>query len=364
MNKLVLLASSLAIVSPLPAQGWTTSPRGYLTVEGETRSSLFGIQAALRYQQIDTTNSNPLNNRRRYAFRRDGAAPTNLIFASRTVELELLMSESNLRFVSTNFDCNHKTNTAVVFNRKFVNFPDWTVRPPSAPATQDLILLADTIWSYPGKTASGNDLLWEVKIWSNTGAGQAYPADYAVPNPFAQVASRSAGSALGVGCLASGHASPSRLDTRFVNTRSGFILDVEVKENADNQFHFLLMGFLQQSVAVPILCAPFHITGPLLTNPVGFADSGGNVDTCFRLGHDASGIGLPLIMQAFALDPSQQVPFLPIALTDGNRTVIPADPTGPRAPVGHLFSVGDPDTANIAQFGPRPGGIILLSNDV
>ena len=147
------------------------------------------------------------------------------------------------------------------------------------------------------------------------------------------------------------------------NTGSKFVLDVEVEENAENQAHYLLMGAQQQSVTLPFLCAEYHIGGPTVTLPLGVSNSEGSLDTCFRFNPVNALIGLPLVLQAVAVDPTQSGPLLAVALTNGNITSIPANPTGPAAIVAYLYSKSDPDDARIAEFGPRPGGIIIVTNE-
>ena len=359
-----LLVTVTAVVAPLPLSAqpdhFTSSPVGYTWTEGESALSLLGSNATVRYQQIDSTNGG-MPDRNRIAFRRDNTLPVGVNYTARTVEVEVLFAESDLGAMSTNFECNYKANASVVFARKLVNFPDWTLPSPTSPAPHDLQIPLDNRWSYAGKAVTGNDFLWEVRIWSNTAAGQPYPFDFALPNASATVAAIRGHEELGVGCRASGHPEPSHLETFFINTRSQIIMDVEIVASAKNQPHILLMSLLQQTISLSSMCTLFHPGRPMFTLPLGTTDNEGHLEACLRFPFRSAG-GLAPILQAVAADPTQQSPFMPLTLTQGNRTTIPGFPAGPRATVGYMYTTEDEDHWHHADFGPLPGGIILMTN--
>ena len=326
----------LATCTPLAAQidHFTSSPRGYEVTEGEGAIDLIGRQSRLRFQQIDATNGRKWNINR-LSFRRDGDAPDNLQFRSRTLSMAMVFSESDIETASRHFEDNYKTNTATVFDRKTVAFPDWSLAPVSPPASNSVVIYLDRLYSYSGKDVTGNDLLWEVVVWSNSRAGSSYPMD---ADPVVLRSSVDYGESIGPGgCIPSSGAANATIYTHVFNWLKAFEIDVNIFQGEPDSPAFALFGFSDGQLRHPALCSTLHVGGEQhLALPLGSTDGGGFIAAEFELGYESRLIGRDLYSQAVVLDPGQ--PFtIGVTLTDGNVTRFPANPPSASQAV-HLWA--------------------------
>ena len=185
----------------------------------------------------------------------------------------------------------------------------------------------DVPWTYFGKQATGNDFLWEIRVWSNSAAGQDYPLDlaYVVPNAtFGQKnPSRSGHVDLGAGCkVALGEA---HLDIDVFNYGTKFTLDAHL-HTAPNTPVTLAMGPFDANLSHPLLCTKLHVSVGVFT-PVGVAGPTGDFDIDIDpITYTPSWIGQDLYFQTIAPDPSQPGTVLPVALSSGAKVTIPGDP--------------------------------------
>jgi len=343
------------VAGACPAQTAASSPAGYEFVEGSgDQRNLLGTEPRLRYQQIDSTTQSPLLNRGRLMFRRDGHLFNNAQYAARTIEFELVMGEGDITAFTDNFANNIKANAATVLAKKKISFPDWTQAPALPPAANTAVLVLDQPWSYLGKQATGNDWIWEARIYGNDRAGADYPFDFQVVvanAAFGQRApSRSGHYDLGTGCQVARGESHMNIDV--FNYGNKFTLDAHL-HSVPNAPVFFTIGFYNANLTHPQLCATVFAV-PGIAFPVGPADANGDVDVDIDpIQYDPTWIGLDLYAQAAAPDGSQQ--GIPVALSSGAKMTIPPDPRGPA--VGHLWAL-DPG-ATMAAFGPLPGGVIV-----
>lgn len=364
MTSLRLAALGAAVVASgvaLRAQPdhFTTAPEGYNYVEGESSSDdLLGTEPRLRFQQIDTTKFDDMFLRDRIAFRRDGRTPDDFSFLGRTIELEVVFSESDLANVSTTFANNYKANTATVIARKKVSFADLSFAPTVLPAGQTTVIPLDQIWSYAGRPATGRDFLWEVKVFSNTAAGQRYPLDVAYPVANASFSNQTPNVAraqrLSIGCVANGQTNPFTLVMQLGNDGNRFHWQSTTWYGTANAPVVLLVDSQDQALSVPSLCTTAHAIAASI--PHGTSDSAGMSNFAFSLLRNRALLGADLYAQAITADASQ--PGTPIAISGGVKVTVPTDPPQPR--LGRLWAL-DP-TANTATVGPVPGGIILWTN--
>ncbi len=360
MQKIWLLAALCAVSVPVRAQPdhFTTAPEGYDYVEGDSDSrDLLGTEPLLRYQQIDGTILTDLQSRNKMAFRRDGRLPDNFDYLGRTIELEVVFSESDLASISTNFAANYKTNTTTVVSRKKIAFADWSFAPTVLPGGVTNVLALDQLWSYLGRPASGNDFLWEVRVWSNTMAGKDYPFDleYVVPNATfgTQAPAINGGVQLSAGC-AIGAAAPFDLQLALTNTGSALGWQSDTYFGTPGAPVALLLDGIDQQLQLPGLCSTVHALA--MTIPHGIADGAGHTSVGFNLPYRRSLLGATLFAQAATPDLGQ--PGTAVALTGGLSATVPADPAPPK--VGRLWAL-DPN-ATTATTGPLPGGIIIWTN--
>ncbi|MEM7205570.1 MAG: hypothetical protein AAF628_35265 [Planctomycetota bacterium] len=345
---LALETAGLVVLESGCPSGDPTSPVGFATVEGNGDSrSLVGTEPSLRYQQIDASLSGPRSNLNRMWFRRDGLLPDNSVYGARNIELELVLSESDLGAATTVFASNHLANTSTVFSRKTVSFSDWTFRPAVPPASFDTTLLFDVSWFYAGACATGNDLLWEVRVWSNDMAGQDYPFD-AHTQPLASFGPLlSTSTSLGVGCVAGGQTQPFTLTAGAVNFGTNLNLNATITNSVPGYGGVVLVEPV--ALGLPWFCGALHaLQGPLF--PVG--PGGGPHFASTFLSHDPSLLGVPFYLQAASFDPSKSFGFV---VSNAARIAFPSDPKPPV--VGHAFALNA--TATTATSGFLPGGIIV-----
>ncbi|MEM7204412.1 MAG: hypothetical protein AAF628_29400 [Planctomycetota bacterium] len=354
------IALALLLACPLAAQAdhFTTSPEDYDFLEGNSHhSDLLGTEPRLRYQQIDSTNTRALLLTNRIAFRRDGYALADTEYGARTIELELTLSESDLGSISTNFATNLTTNSTRVVPRMQVQFDDWTL-PQGIAAKESNVIFFGTAWGYRGKLQTGNDLLWEVKVWSNDRAGDDYPFDfeyitrngsfgYAIPIHGAR-------RPIGTGCTTLAgtfHLSASVIhDGTRISTSAvvfGAPPGAPVGVMIDDRDHGLVL---------PSLCGTLHVLNGVVisfgpTSGTGFATS-----ATIAVLAEPSMVGQRLVYQAFSPDPAQ--PKSQLALSRGFEVEVPAPPSRPA--LGRVWAY-DP-SATTATVGPLPGGIIMLTN--
>lgn len=358
----LLSAATLAVCVPLAAQAdhFTTSPEGYENTEGGSDSrDLLGTEPLLRYQQIDTTNTRSMSNRVKMAFRRDGHLLDNPEYGPRMIDLEVVMAESDLSTISTAFANNYKTNMAVVFSRKMVSFADWTLRPATLPGPIENIILLDQPWSYAGKTATGNDLLWEVRVFGNDHAGKEYPFDFDYIDPNTTFGTpppvRSEDTTLGPGCTVPGQSEEFDLDPAVLNYGNQFELEGEVSAGPIGVPVTTIISGQDANLTVPFLCAPVRAL-PGIMIPFGPTSGSGFASMpTIQLPYNAAWIGIDLYMQAVAPCMGCQSG---LALTRGVQLAIPEDPPTPA--IGRVWAL-DPN-APVATYGPTPGGIIIYTN--
>jgi hypothetical protein len=357
MLKFALPAAALLVCVPLSAQEdhFTSSPQGFEGVEGNMSIDLIGKEPLLRFQQVDAFTYGAKTNRNRIGFRRDGLLPTNPAYGARIVELEVAVGEGSLGSMSTSFTGNYNSGThQVVFTQKQVNFPDWSAAPalPPQAESQWLILFTDVVgWGYPGRTASGTDFVWEVRVWNSSKAGQGYPmdADTAIPasltNSGATVGSSS--------CIATGQVSSPSYSISMSNYGTSFDLLMNVVRCQAGQTAFSLLGATQLTTNLGF-CAPLQLV-PVLSVNMGPTDPTGRAEANFLgLNHNAALIGQNIYGQAVAFDTT-----LGLVLSQGRQLTVPGDPPA-GTQVKHMWAL-DPNAAS-ATSGIVDGGIILHTN--
>ena len=360
MRSLLAAAASLVAALPLSAQAdhFTTSPEGFDNSEGNGVSNdLLGTEPLLRYQQIDGTNLRSMTNRVKMAFRRDGWTPDNPAYGPRTIELEVVMSESNLANISTVFANNYTTNTATVVNRKFVNFEDWSLRPVLPPAIESNIIPFDVTWNYAGKTAGSGDLLWEVKVYSNTSAGVNYPFDFDLADPNAsfgtKIPTRSVATNLGTGCISTGRTSPYTASVTILNDKTNFTWQASTSNAVPLAPAVMFIDVADLNLSLPGLCEPIHAL--LASYLQGTASATGSTSFTTTFPHNSWMIGQSVVIQAMSPDAPKT---LGVSMSRGQTVTIPADPNEPV--LGRVWALNP--NASIATVGPFPGGIIIYTN--
>ena len=349
-----IVSTLLAATLPAQEDHFTSSPNGFTLTEGGSSNSLIGSAATLRYQQVDATNFGARQNRNRIAFRRDGLSPDNPLYGARNVELEVVLAEGRLLSFLTAFDSNYVSGTdALVFTKKTVAFPDWTVAPATTPANHDLVLMLDTLWSYRGKAVTGTDLLWEVRVYGNDSAGNPYPMDFDLVIPrFVTGIATPLGTST---CTATGASGPYTGDLDVLNFGTRMQIDIDVTNAAPNAPAAYMLGIPQVTPLQPMFCGDLRVL-PLFVIPLGSTNAAGFAAQSFNAPYSPASIGASLAGQAVVADPDQPNG---IALGQGEVSTVPLNP--PTTPQCKHISASSP-TAAIATGGIVDGGIIVLTD--
>ena len=356
MRNLLTASAAALLAAGLAAQEdhFTSSPDGFSSTEGGTSMDLIGSAATLRFQQVDATNFGGKEDRNRWAFRRDGLLADNPTYGARNVELELVLAEGDLGTFSTSFASNYVSGTdTLVFTKKTIAFPDWSVAPAATPANHDLVIFLDTMWSYNGKAVTGTDLLWEVRVYSNDKAGSAYPmdADIVVPDFLSGVSS-----ALGTStCTASGQSGTYNEHFSILNYGTKMQLDMDVSRAAANSPAAYLLGLPQTTPLQPLFCGDLQVN-PLLVIAMGNTDPTGFAAVSFDAPYSPASIGGSIAGQCIVIDAGQPNS---IGLAQGRLTNVPMDPPN-TSQCKHIYDTNV--AATTAASGVVDGGIICMTN--
>lgn len=323
----ILLAAGI-VAGTADAQAFT-SPAGYLTTEGSSNHTyiLFKYDR-MRWQQLDDTNVGATPSLvQRIAWRRDAGAGANSTWTARTMDIEVVLSDSvPAAFVSTDFDANYAGMTSTVFTMKPVALPDWTQVPATTPAPFDLVLQLDTPWPHLGM----KPFLWEVRTLNNT-TGTDYGNDF--QSKSGSRVTPNDGTSIGSSCTVGGQ--PMTLASTVYNLVTSFRISYRVSNAPPSTSVFANLDLARSNITFPGLCAPI-VVAPTISFPLGQSDAVGNLQ--LNLGNipfNQNAVGMRLYSQALALDPTQ--PALPFALSNGESNTVPNTPTGTLVPVTRLY---------------------------
>jgi hypothetical protein len=300
-------------------------PGYFASFEGNSSSSYPFSAAAHRMQQIhNDARGNAMAGVRGWAIRRDGIT-TLVSGAPRRVDVELAMADGDAANASTTFASNYVNPPTAVFQRKLVNLPDRSPAPGQKPMPWDVVFLFDNQWVYSGT----HDLLWEIKVFSNTlsGAGNEYWSDFAPQNAAVIPAMDFP---VGSGCLTNASTTlPMTLEgaSRVERATGRLLLGWDgLRAPRNEALVVVVVGGQGASFPVPGLCGDGRLyVVPLITLPAGPASSSGSfVPPPGRVPWSPALARADLFAQAAAVDSSQ--PGLPIAVSNGLRTSMPPGP--------------------------------------
>ncbi|MFO1054061.1 MAG: hypothetical protein U1F36_17735 [Planctomycetota bacterium] len=317
-----VLSTALLTTAAL-AQGFT-SPAGYLTTEGSSNHDyiLFKYND-LRWQQLDQTSVGQAPAVvQRISWRRDGTSAADPTWIARTMDVEIVLSDSVMPgAISENYDANYLGTPTVAFASRPVNFPDWTANPGVTPAPWNLNLTLDAPWVYTGV----NPFLWEVRTQNNTSA-----SDYG--NDFQSVtgstAASTSGTSIGTGCIPTGRSAAMALAGVAKNQFTRFRLAYTVTNAPPVSGVFLNLDFVNSNLTLPGLCTTL-IAAPTISSAIGTSDANGAVPefSLDNIPFNPALIGSTVFGQALALDFGQ--PVFPIVLSNGRSLTFPNTPTTP-----------------------------------
>lgn len=334
----ILFLCALPLASGLTAQQSFTSPLGQDNLEGNSDFATFFTPR--RFQQIDATQIGRPSPIQRLAFRRNGTF-TGSNSLARTATMTVTMGHGDYAQLDPVFDNNYRGVPAMtVFLPKTVNIPDWTQLPPVAPAPFDLTLAFDQTFIYDGVQA----LVFDVIVENLSRSGDMYVDRVNLSNI------RNSGTQLGTGCTATGRtATFSHFLAMLTYAPDNPTYSLRLEHSGSNAPSSapvsLVLGVVDPMLAVPGLCSTLR-TLPLIELPRSPSSASGFLATEFiDLPMDPAFAGAVITSQYASPDMGQ--PGLPLAVSSGRSTVVPAAPpvlrcayhfASPSSPSATVFS--------------------------
>jgi hypothetical protein len=319
-----------------------TTPVGLNATEGN--AAFFNFGPARLFQSIDASQAATPAVFTRFSLRRDGTSAASASYAARTVDFALTLGPANTAIVSGDLTQNLAGSTQV-FPLTNVNMPDWTNPPGAPPAAYDFNI------PFPAYTHGGGPLMWMMQHANSSVAAQTvFDRQY---NAYASAAGvLITGS---VGCIATGRATAFGHTTALRNggaPAGAFGMHLQVTpSNAPSSAPVLLsIDTVDSALSLPFLCTTLHAL-PTVLLPLGNSSATGTMPVQhISFGHNPSAIGASLVTQLVSVDVGQPAPFLPIALSNGRTTTMPADPTLVCSPACYAFAT-TPATTGTFFFG-------------
>jgi hypothetical protein len=311
------LTAVLACVGTLDAQTPFTSPLGFDAVEGNSDFATFFTPR--RLQQIDATQiGRPAANIGAIAFRQNGTfAGANAL--PRTATMTVTMGHGDFGALTDAFATNYVDVPTTVVAPRTVNIPDWSQAPAARPAAFTFLTLFDQPFSYDGVRA----VVFDVVVENLSRSGDMYV------DRENRISTRQSGTVIGTGCVATGQATPlshflAAITYPLGHPQYGLRLEHSGGNAPANASVWLLLGPADPGLTFPGLCGTLHAAPPVdvLRAP---ASASGFLSTQFLDLPPQPGLaGQSVYSQYLALDPGQ--PILPLALSNGRVTTIPAPP--------------------------------------
>ena len=283
MRRQFMPALCALVAGPVAAQSFVVSPLQYTGYEAAAASDA-PFSGAGRSQQIHGDLRGTARSFTGIAWRRDGQIATNPTLTARTLDMEVLMANSTYASASATYANNYVGSPTTVFTRKSVGLPDQTQQPDS-PAPWTVNLAFDVPFPYAGT----NDLVWELKQYSNVGQpSTAYWCDAVSGRDSAALGGSAS---VGTGCTTA-HGIMRLRSVFTTNAGNGTLgLAWSLSGGPTNTVSVLLVGRTNPNVFLPLLCPPGNY---LYTDLAFFALVGTT---------DAAGTGT---------FPSSSVPFSPL----------------------------------------------------
>ncbi len=343
-----LLVSAAAI-----AQSYSVSPPAHANTQGNASNPIPFYNANARYMQIHGDLKGTPRVMQGMSIRR-GQVGTQTNATARTLDLTVLMANSNIQTTSTTFAANYLGTPTVVKPKGTVNFPDWTAS-GGTPEPWTIVIPFTAPWPYLGT----NDLLWEWLVENNTGSTLAYYADiYSGLTGPNQDMTQATQTAIGTGCTATGQSRPMTVSARSYtsNALQGFYFRATGSSGPLNAPSNMMIGIVNPNLTVPGLCTNLY-TLPMWYFPTTSHNTTGSITMPDVLVPWNPGYqGAKLYTQAISLDAGQT--GLPLALSNGLETVIPAMTPPGSSPIVRIFDLNSA-TATTAIVNYYAYGLIV-----
>jgi hypothetical protein len=320
---------ALLLAAAASAQSYVVSPIVYTRQEAPG-NNYYPWNGPFRFQQVHTDlvgTPRPITG---LAWRRnqDQFLPTGS--PARTLDMEVLLCDSNAAAWSTTFASNYVGTPRLVFTRKNVNAPDWSPPIEERPAPFDHAIAFDT----PAPYLAVNDLLYELVVYSSS-TSATYMADSAV-FPATVTSMWGTYSSVGTGCRTPTGTFLVRSQIQHVLASTTISFGWSVS-GAPPGSGTVLVGLAPINVPVPGLCTNLYTLGMLYV-PFTTGNTGSGNTTAASLPFDPSWTSIVLSVQAAAPDPSQT--GLQVAASQGARCEIPAAMPAVRG--ARLWALGNP----------------------
>lgn len=351
MNRFAFLIGVMALSSTALTQTYTTSPKGFDFVEGNSDAYTLGMYAAGRYMTFDAEQIGSAMMLKGIAYRADNRMHTTATAMGRTwSNVKIWASDCNMSSLSYTFTANPTTTPSKVFDASM----DWqtvTGKPAKLPADWTLQFPFATNWSYSGTQGICLDFVFTGGTLANNAAWPSvayYYKDTENPSQYAYITS----TPLGLfgnkkGCNDRGvtHLSGASLSTTAyfysdtyssANYRGRLKFDLSGTNFGPSRQVFTLLGFGSNLAGTPfpgVYCNKLHVdaTLPVVLLPAFTSGSGTytmNFTGQYGVKADASVGGLELVTQAAWADSVNQnllmssaakliVPFKPTSYTHG-----------------------------------------------
>ncbi len=319
-----------------------TTPVGYNTVEGNAVFFHFG--GVRRFQSIDNTQPG-LAVWNSFALRRDGTTALNTAYVARTFDYQVRFASGAPAVISNTMEENLVAPTTVYALRP-TSFPDWQNPPATPPAPFDFSVTLDAPYVH-----TGGAFIWDIEHSNNSQAGTV-TMDRHYNAYLSSAGVLIAGS---VGCIATGRAAAFAHTTAMRNGGPtggsiGMHLQVTPTNCPSSSPVLLSIDAIDSALTVPFLCATLHAF-PTIILPIGTSSATGTLTAKhLTFPHINSMVGTSLVSQLVSPDIGLSAPFLPLALSNGRTTTMPANPTAPSESACYIWT---------STIGPAAAGTVF-----
>ncbi len=308
----LLLAASM-----LPAQGnFLTSPSSLASTDGN-QSLAFSEGTGTRWQQIHGDLTGPARLLLGLRLRRDELVPALPTATSRQITVEVLVGETDLTLVGSDFAANFLTPAQQVVPPTLITLPDWSV-PGASPLPFDLDVPFAVPFAYSGSLA----LVVEVRIVNDPFVTHLVDAYGEAGNTVPPI---DLGSGCNTGLLP--FRQDASLTTVWVPPQQGeLVWNLRALFAPVGLPGFFILG-AQNPISVPGLCATVFPSLDLILPATQFGSAPVAINTAplTSTPFSASLVGAQVTVQSAAIDLQQ--PVLPFVLSQAQvLTVAPLPP--------------------------------------
>lgn len=294
---------------------YMTSPRGYLSTEGNTHFYLTsGAAVNRRYMSIDDTVSGTVRAFKEFALRRDSTHTALSNVAASQFKVSLNMGVGIFQRLHQIFDDNYVGAKTSVFSRKTVNFPDWRTR-VTAPAPFDFSLTLNSVFVYTGQSA----FIWEMAIEGAATGNRITDRQYTGR-------ANAASAPLGTGCVATGQNYGFQHNNNLQNSGSAYgKYGMRIIANGTwapkGGDVFMSVAPIDANLSIPGWCDKLRAV-PLVLLPLGKADPLGKIrNQYWSFPFNASVVNQMIVTQLFAPDRNAPNGFV---LSNGAQNTMPS----------------------------------------